>query len=58
MTRPGSALFRALLRSFLGDLDLLILTLENEIVRRGLSNPNRIRFSPVDFDNVEDVWNL
>ena len=54
-----------LLHFYFGDLELAVLAIELELIRRGYCNANRLRFEP-KFDNesnkpvvdIDDVWSF
>ena len=52
------ATMAALLKLYLFDLDLVILVLENELIKRKLTNPSRISSAETEDESIDDVWDL
>ena len=65
MSSQPSSTLKELLHSYFGDLELAILAVELELIRRGFSNINRIRFehkfddkSNTSVIGIDDVWSF
>ena len=62
---PVSEKLKAVLDMYSNDIDLVIYAIENEIIRRGLSNVNKLRFEQPTSDtatikatDVNDIWSF
>ena len=53
-----SAAMIALLKLYLFDLDLVILALENELIKRKLTNPSKVLSAETEDDSIDNVWDL